>query len=41
MLRACRNAKSKKWLENCLSLGLLLYQYIAFGKLGFAVRNIL
>ena len=36
-----KNPKKKKWLQECLSLGLPIFPYIPFDKLGFEVKNIL
>ena len=40
-LRFRTETKKRKWLQNCLSLGLPLFPNIPFGKLGFEVKNIL
>lgn len=39
--KLARDARKKKWLKECLSLGLPIFQYIPFGKLGHEVSNVL
>jgi hypothetical protein len=40
-MKLAENTEKKKWLQKCLLVGLPIFQYVQFKKLGYIVGSIL